>query len=103
MIAVGEVVHWFVLLVDDANAGFMRADGDFFYVSRCFSTRFQLRMNVFCRLNSGLRVEFRCSEGQPTPRRLESEWFTWIGDLEENILHHVAAVWTLELEFFAFE
>lgn len=70
MIAVSEVVHWFVLLVDDANAGLMRADGDFFYVSGCLPTRLQLRMNVFCRLNGGLGVEFRCSEGQPTPIRL---------------------------------
>ena len=64
VIAVGEVVHWFVLLVDDTNAGLMGADGDFFDVAGGFSTRPQLCMNMFCRLNGGLGVELRCSEGQ---------------------------------------
>lgn len=103
VIAVGEVVHWFVLLVNNTNAGLMGADGDSFDVSGCFPTRLQFRVNVFCRLDGGLRVEFRCSECQPICRRQDSDRFTWIGDLEENILHHVAAVWTLEPKFLAFE
>lgn len=103
MIAVGEVVHWFVLLVDDTNAGLMGADDDSFDVSGCFPTRLQLCVNVFCRLDGGLGVEFRCTECQPICRRLDSDRLTWIGDLEENILHHVAAVLTLEPEFLAFE
>lgn len=60
MIAVCEVVHWFVLLVDDANTGLMGADSDFFDVMSCFPERLQLRVNVFCRLDGSLGMEFRC-------------------------------------------
>lgn len=62
VIAVGEVVHRFVLLVDDANARLMGANGDFFDVCGIFPARFQLCVNVFCRLDGSLRVEFRCSD-----------------------------------------
>lgn len=61
MIAVGKVVHWFELLVDDTNTSLMGTDNDFFDISCCLPTRLQLRVNVFCRLDGSLRVEFRCS------------------------------------------
>lgn len=64
VVAVGEVVHGFVLLVDDADTGFMGADGDGFDVLGGFIACFELREDGFCCFNSCLRVEFRCSRCQ---------------------------------------
>ena len=33
----------------------------------------------------------------------EERGITWVGDFEEDVFHHVAAVRALELEFLAFE
>lgn len=78
VITVGEVVHRFVLLVNDANARLMGADDDFLDVCGRFPACLQLRVNLFCSLDGSLGVEFRCSECQPIPGRLDPDWFTWI-------------------------
>ncbi len=58
MIAIGEVVHWFVLLVDDTNAGFVGAAGDVFDVFGRLAHLFQLRVDSLGGFNSGLGMEF---------------------------------------------
>ena len=78
VITVSEVVHRFVLLVDDANARLVGADDHFLDVYGLFPACLQLRVNVFCPLDGSLGVEFRCSECQPIPKWIGSDWFTWI-------------------------
>lgn len=57
VVAVGEVVHGLVLLVDDTDAGFVSAAGDLLDVFGRFAHFFQLVVDVFRGLNGGLRVE----------------------------------------------
>ena len=59
MVAVCKIVHWFKLLVDNADTGFVGADGNFFNVLRRLPLCFQLSVDLLSRLNGGLRVEFR--------------------------------------------
>ena len=63
MISIGEIVHWFELLVDNSNTCFMSADRDFFDILGGFSLFFELGMNTFSCFNGRLRMEFRCDQG----------------------------------------
>jgi len=58
VIAIGEVVHWLELFVDDANAGFVGAAGDFFNIGGGFALFLELEVDGFCGFDSGLGVEF---------------------------------------------
>ncbi|MNI30814.1 hypothetical protein D3C73_846730 [compost metagenome] len=80
VVAVGGVVQR-PLLVDDADARFMRADRDGLDVVRAFAQRLELCVDVHGAFHSGLRMEFRRER-----------------DLEQHVLHHVAAIRPLELE-----
>lgn len=59
VVAVGEVVHRFVLLVDDADAGFVGAADDGFNVGGGFASCFQLGVDFLGGFDGGLGVEFR--------------------------------------------
>ncbi len=86
MVAIGEVVEGLVLLVDDADAGFVRAACDLLDVLCGFPACLEVGVDLLRGFDGGLGVEFG-----------------GVGDLEEDVLHHVAAVRTLELEIPAFE
>jgi len=58
MVAVGKVVHGFVLFVNDANARFVGADGDGFDVFGGFASLFEVCVNVLCGFDGGLGMEF---------------------------------------------
>ena len=58
MITVCKVVHRFVLLVDDADAGFVRADGDRLDIFGGFALLLELGVDEFGSFDSGLRMEF---------------------------------------------
>ena len=58
VVAVGEVVHRLVLLVDDADAGFMGAADDGLDVRGRFAEVLQLLVDDFGGFNCGLRMEF---------------------------------------------
>lgn len=58
VVAVGEVVHGFELLVDDADAGFVCADCDFFDVLRGFTHGTEAGVDRFGGFDGGLGVEF---------------------------------------------
>lgn len=63
VIAVGEVVHWFVLLVDDADAGFVRADGDGGDVACGFAALGELVVDLLGGFDGGLGMELCCRDG----------------------------------------
>lgn len=106
VVAVGEVVHGLELLVDDADARFVRADRDVFDVGGGFAAGGELRVDVFGGFDGGLGVEFGW-EGEvwSVGGVVEEEegGLTGIGDFEEDVLHYVAAVGSLKFEGFAFE
>ena len=58
VIAVGEVVHGFMLFVDDADAGFMGAAGDGFDVLGRFALLRELGVDLLGGFDGGLGVEF---------------------------------------------
>ncbi len=62
MVTVGEVVHGFVLFVDDANTRFVGANGDGFDVFGGFAAFLKVGVDVFGGLNGGLGVEFGWSK-----------------------------------------
>ena len=86
VVAVGKVVHRLELLVDDADAGLVGADGHLLDVGGGLAHGLELGVDLLRGLDGGLRVEL----GR-------------VGDLEENVLHDVAAVGALELELLALE
>jgi hypothetical protein len=86
VVAVGEVVHGLQLLVDDADAGLVRAVDDVRDVVRALAHGRELLVQVLGGFDGGLRVELG-----------------WVGDFEEHVLHHVGAVGALEVEFLAVE
>lgn len=57
VVTVGKVVHWLVLLVNDANASLVRAVGDRFNVLSTLAHLDKLGANVLGRFDGGLRVE----------------------------------------------
>ncbi len=77
VVAIGRIVER-AGLVDDAHTGFLRLDDDFFYV---VDTVFHLCVQRHRGFDGRLRVELRR-----------------VGDLEQHVLHDVAAVTALERE-----
>ena len=57
VVAVGEIVHGFVLFVDDPDAGFVRAAGDGFDVFCGFALFGELAVDLFGCFDGGLGVE----------------------------------------------
>jgi hypothetical protein len=86
VVTVGEVVHGLELLVDNADASLVSSAGDGLDVSSRLALRLEKVVNLLRSLNSGLRVEL-----------------SRVGDLEENVLHDIAAIGALELELLALE
>ena len=58
MIAVGEIIHGFVLFVDDADAGFVGAADDGFDIGCGFAPGFKFSVDLFGGFDGGLGVEF---------------------------------------------
>lgn len=58
VVSVGEIVHGFVLFVDDADASFMGAAGDGFDVFRGLALFCKLGVDLFGGFDGGLGVEF---------------------------------------------
>lgn len=86
VVTVGEVVHGLELLVDDADASLVRAAGDGLDVGGRLAHGLELVVDLLRGLDGGLGVEL----GR-------------VGDLEQDVLHDVAAIGTLELELLALE
>lgn len=57
VVAVGEVVHGFVLFVDDPDAGFVGADHDGFDVFCCLAFLLKTGVDLFGGFDGGLGVE----------------------------------------------
>src|SRR5471032_3404470 len=85
VIAVGGVIER-TLFIDDTNRRFVRADRDLLDVFDLLTRFRELAMQGHRRFHRRLRVEF-----------------SWEGDLEQDVFHHVRTVWTLELELVALE
>ena len=85
LLAVSEVVEG-ALLVDDADGGLLGADTDGLDIVSGLAERFQFVVHDVRSLNRRLGMEFG-----------------GVRDLEEDILHHVRAIWPLELERFALQ
>jgi hypothetical protein len=64
VVAVGEVVHGLELLVDDADAGFVGAVGDFLDVGGGLAQVGELLVDDLGGLDGGLGVEFGYGAGQ---------------------------------------
>jgi hypothetical protein len=58
VVAVGEVIHCLELLVDDADAGFVGAVGDFLDVCGSLAQGGELRVDDLGGFDGGLGVEF---------------------------------------------
>lgn len=69
MVTVGEVVHRFVLFVDDADAGFVSANDDGFDVFGCLAFLLESDVDLFGGFDGGLRVKFSwcCNEHRVYP------------------------------------
>ena len=67
VITISKVVHWFELLVDNANAGFVRPIGDRVYIFGALAHAFEFLVDALRTLNRCLRVKLsylaRISEG----------------------------------------
>lgn len=86
VVAVGKVVHGLELLVDDADAGLVGADGHLLDVGGGLAHGLELGVDLLRGLDGGLGVELG-----------------GVRDLEENVLHDVAAIGALELKLLALE
>lgn len=58
VIPVCKIVHGLVLFVDDADAGFVGADGDRFDIFGGFTLLLKLGVDEFCGLDSSLGMKF---------------------------------------------
>src|SRR5256885_1874567 len=85
VVAVGRVRER-PFLVDDPDGSLMCPDPDLFDVCHGFPEFFHFLKNLHGAFHRGLRMEFRR-----------------VGDLEQHVLHHVAAERALELERLALE
>jgi hypothetical protein len=86
VVTVGKVVHRLELLVNDADASLVGSASDGLDVSGRLALRLEEVVDLLRGLDSGLRVEL-----------------SRVGDLEENVLHDIAAIGALELELLALE
>jgi hypothetical protein len=99
--AVVKVVHGLELLVDNSDASLVSSASDGLDVGSRLALRLEEVVNLLRGLDGGLRVELGCdvlAGSFVTDNRL-----TRVGNLEENVLHDIASVGTLELELFALE
>lgn len=103
MVSVGKVVHGLELLVDDTDASFVCATGDFLNVLGRFAHIFQLMVNVFRGLDGSLRVELGWAFQSGPSQVSSSASLTRVRNLEKHILHYVASIWSLELKLLALE
>lgn len=103
VVTVRKVVHRLELLVDNPDASLMSPVGDLLDVLGGLAHSCQLPVDNLRALNGGLRVELGCQRliGNSTAKDFRK--LTWVGNLEENIFHDVAAVRALELELVALE
>ena len=85
MVAVSRVIER-PFFVDDANTGFVGANGHFFDIRRRFACCLHLFIERHRRFNCRLGVELRRE-----------------GDFEQHIFHDVRTVRALEAERFTFE
>lgn len=74
------------MLVNNPNGSFLSSDHYTLDVLGSLSHFLQFRMQYVSRFNCCLCVEFRR-----------------VANLEKNVFHNIAAIWPLELEWFAFE
>ena len=81
----------------------MRTDSNVFDVRSGFTLLFKLSMNLLCSFDSGLGMKFGCSIKLAKSSAIKEDRPTRIGDFEENILHYIASIWPLKLEFISFE
>lgn len=58
VVTVGEIVHWFVLFIDNADAGFVSADDDGFDVFCCLALLLERSVDLFGGFDGGLGVKF---------------------------------------------
>jgi hypothetical protein len=72
------------LLIDNTDGSFLSTDPDALDVIRGLSESFELIVDGMSSFDSGLSVEF-----------------SRVGNLEENVLHDIGAVWSLEFKCFA--
>jgi len=86
VVTVGKVVHGLELLVNDADASLVGSAGDGLDIGSRLALGLEEVVNLLGGLDGGLRVEL-----------------SRVGDLEENVLHDIAAVGALELELLALE
>lgn len=117
VVTVGKVVHGLELLVDDTHAGFVRAAGDGLDVGGGFALGFKGVVDLLGGFDGGLGVEFgyginysRVSSEITTEfkwgerkRQKKKRLRTWVGHLEQDVLHHIATIRPLELELVALE
>lgn len=105
MVTVRKVVHSLELLVDDANARLVSAVGDLLDILCALAQGLELLVDDLGSFNGGLRVKFGCSTISIHKAKLIRKYaiLTRVRNLEENALHDVAAIGTLELELVALE
>lgn len=86
MISIGKVVHGLELLIDDSDASLVGSACNLLDIFGSLAHVLQNLVDFLRALNRGLRVEL-----------------SWIRYLEEDILHDIAAIFSLELELLALE
>jgi hypothetical protein len=86
VVTVGKVVHGLELLVNDADASLVGSAGDGLDIGSRLALGLEEVVNLLGGLDGGLRVEL-----------------SRVGDLEENVLHDIAAVGALELKLLTLE
>lgn len=102
VVTVGKVVHGLELLVNNADASLVGAVGNLLDVFGGLAKLSELLVDDLRTFNGSLRVEFSCKSlvfAQYSGRAGR----TRIGNLEENVLHDIAAIRTLELKLLALE
>jgi len=62
VIAIGKVIHGLELFVDNSNAGFVGAAGNFLDIGGGFTHILKLVVNGLCGFDGGLGVEFGCRD-----------------------------------------
>jgi hypothetical protein len=99
VVTVGKVLHGLELLVDDADAGLVCSVHDTLDVCGGLAHSLQLLVQALGSLDGRLRVELGYKTSVCIPRSFAYlGGLTRVGDLEENVLHDVASIPSLELE-----
>lgn len=98
VVTVRKVVHSLELLVNNPDASLMGPVGDLLDVLGALAHGCQLPVDNLRALNGGLRVELGCQGLIVNSSNSHFHKLTWVGNLEEDVLHDVAAIRALELE-----